>query len=563
MVRRVVTPTQYFIGFLLLTLAAPTHASVLGSRVGEALRQSIELAGTAGRLEVEGVRILRPMEVAEVYQARRFEPAWTSDDGLKPLGATMMRLLKSAQAHGLRPQDYHGDALVELWSRIHRALDDGRRPDVSTLASLELLLTDGALLYARHLAVGKTDPARIHREWEIRPEDFAPAPFLQEALGSRDLQAAFHALLPQAPAYVELEGRLARLRRRAAAGGWPVVPGGEEPLEPGDTSDRVPGLAARLAASGDLSVAAAERTMGQIYGPELVTAVEAFQRRHGLDADGVVGRRTLAALNVPVEERIDQIRVNLERWRWLPRDLGNRYVEVNIAGFHLRVVEESQTTLTLRVIVGKRFTRTPVFSADMTYLVINPYWNVPASIASTEILADAQADPSSLPRRGYRVFTEAGPGGAEISPTSIDWSQLTPESFPYFIRQDPGPGNSLGRIKLMFPNPYSVYLHDTPQRALFDQTRRIFSHGCVRVEKPVELAAHLLRDDPQWTAERIQRVIDSGEQKTVTLPEPVPVHVLYWTAWIDVEGTLQWREDVYERDPPVLAALGRQPAGRR
>lgn len=536
-------------------------ATVLSSRVGEALRLSIELGQTADLLEAGGDRILDPVAVQELYSERGFEPAWTSDSGPLPLAAAMMNTLRSAESHGLRFEDYHGDALVRLGSTVHRDLDAGRQPQVSTLASLDLLLTDAALLYARHLAVGKSDPARIHTQWRIQPESFDPVPFLRDALAAGDLQGAFHALLPRNPAYARLEESLAQLRRDASSEGWSPVPDGEAPLEPGDESERVPALAARLAASGDLPAELAERA-GNVYDEELAAAVEAFQRRHGLEPDRVVGRRTLAALNVPVERRIDQIRVNLERWRWLPRDLGARRVEVNIAGFRLRVVEDGRTVLPLRVIVGKRYTRTPVFSASMTYLVLNPYWNVPASIARGEILPDLQADPSYLTRNRYRLFTGSGPGASEVDPASVDWSQVTARDFSYFVRQEPGAGNSLGRVKFMFPNPYSVYLHDTPQRALFDRAQRIFSHGCIRVEKPVELAAFLLRDDPDWTAERIQQVIDSGQQRTLTLAEPVPVHVLYWTAWIDDEGTVQWREDVYDRDPPVLQALDRSPVMR-
>lgn len=342
------------------------------------------------------------------------------------------------------------------------------------------------------------------------------------------------------------------LRRIADAGGWPRVPEGG-PLRPGDASVRIPELRDRLLASGDLLEPRA--SLGDpFYDPELEAAVRRFQRRHGLAADGVLGKRTLAALNVPVERRIDQVRANLERWRWLPADLGEHHLWVNIAGFELDEARGGRITYSARVIVGRRYTKTPVFSSEVTHLVLNPCWSVPPGIARREILPAVKEDPSYLAREGFDVLPAGGPA-VPVDPATIDWSELSAANLPYVFRQRPGPANSLGRIKFVFPNPYDVYLHDTPARSLFEHEVRAFSHGCIRLENPLELADRLLAGDPAWTPERLRAEITSGRQQTVPLPAPVPIHVVYFTAWVDGAGTLHLRNDVYGRDAAVLDAL--------
>jgi murein L,D-transpeptidase YcbB/YkuD len=361
---------------------------------------------------------------------------------------------------------------------------------------------------------------------------------------------------PSVPPYPEvrrLAAALDDLQRTADTGGWPLVPAGE-PLRPGDASVRVPELRDRLLATGDLpepGVLSAD----PFYGPELVAAVLHFQRRHGLADDGVVGTRTLAALNVPVERRIDQVRVNLERWRWLPADLGEHHLRVNIAGFELDEVQSGWITYSARVIVGRQYTKTPVFSSEITHLVLNPYWSVPSGIARREILPAVKKDPSYLAREGFDVLAAGGPA-VPIDPATIDWSELSAARLPYVFRQRPGPGNSLGRIKFVFPNPYDVYLHDTPARSLFEREVRAFSHGCIRLQNPLELADRLLAGDPAWTPERLRAEIASGRKQSVRLPAPLPIHVVYFTAWVDGAGTLHFRNDVYGRDAAVLDALG-------
>ncbi len=276
-----------------------------------------------------------------------------------------------------------------------------------------------------------------------------------------------------------------------------------------------------------------------------------FQKWHGLAVDGVVGPATLAALNVSVEKRIRQIEVNLERWRWLPQELGARHILVNIAGFELNVIENGQPVMTMRVVMGKEERPTPVFSGALTYLVVCPYWQVPSTIAVKDKLPQIRKDPGYLTRKKIKVFQ----GGEAINPRTINWSEVTAKNFNYRFRQDPGPKNALGRVKFVFPNPFSVILHDTPDRELFTRNVRTFSSGCIRVEKPIELAEYVMHGDPQWTREKILATINKWVERTVWLPEPIPVHLLYFTAWVDAEGMTHFRDDIYGRDKRLDEAL--------
>jgi murein L,D-transpeptidase YcbB/YkuD len=265
---------------------------------------------------------------------------------------------------------------------------------------------------------------------------------------------------------------------------------------------------------------------------------------------------------VSAERRVEQLELNLERWRWLPQDLGRRHIIVNIAAFELEVVEEEAVVLAMRVVVGLPFHHTPVFSETMRYLVLNPYWYVPDSIAVQEMLPRIQHDLSYLAPQKMRVFLGRGMEALEVDPATVEWSKINPDDFPYRLIQDPGPVNALGRIKFMFPNKFNVYLHDTPARPLFDETQRDFSHGCIRIQKPIELAEYLLQKDPRWNRDALLRTLDEAVDLTVPLPEPMPVHILYWTAWADEDHTIQFRRDIYDQDAPLLEAM-RAPSPKR
>lgn len=269
----------------------------------------------------------------------------------------------------------------------------------------------------------------------------------------------------------------------------------------------------------------------------------------------MVGPTTRSAMEVPAANRLRQIEVNMERWRWLPDNLGDRYVQVNIADFTLNVIENNSSMMSMRAIVGKDFQKTPVFSGLITNLELNPYWNIPSKIASMEILPDIRKNRAYLARNKIRVYRHWGPDAREIEPSSINWSKVSQRNFPFWLRQDPGPKNPLGSVKFVFPNKYDVYIHGTPYHDLFARESRGFSHGCIRIESPVELAEYLLRDISAWNSESLLSAIETGENRILRLPDPTPVHILYFTAWVDETGTIHFRNDVYGHDGELAQAL--------
>lgn len=337
-----------------------------------------------------------------------------------------------------------------------------------------------------------------------------------------------------------LEGVLAQYRAIEKKGGWPSISSGPK-LQIGDAGERVLSLRRRLAVTGDLK----KDVKSEVFDGDLEQALRHFQERHGLEPDGAAGPATLEALNVPVEQRIRQLEINLERLRELEDKFEGRYVAVNIPDFRLQVVEKSRPLLTMNVVVGQRREwQTPLLDSQISYLILNPKWNVPPDIFRKEVLGHIQKDTDYLKKENMQVMGREG----AVDPETVDWTQVDPRNPDYRIVQRSGPGNSLGRIKFMFPNRYAVYLHDTPAKKLFARPMRALSHGCVRVERPMDLAEFLMQDQEGWSRERIQSEINTGRERSVPLPDPVPLHIIYVTAWVDEEGVVQFRNDIYGRD---------------
>ena len=343
-----------------------------------------------------------------------------------------------------------------------------------------------------------------------------------------------------------LEKALAQYHHLAAQGGWPQVPAGPT-LHEGDMDVRIPLLRKRLIASGDLA-APTEEEYFSLFDETLREAVQRFQARHGLIADGVVGAKTLTELNVPVSERIRQLAASLERCQPLPSLLEPRHILVNIADFTLKLYEDGELRLSMPVIVGKTYRQTPVFNGRISSLVLNPAWEVPHSIATKDLLPKIKKNPGYLRKSDIRVFLGWNPG-TEIDSAGVDWTSLSPSRFPYRLRQEPGPANALGRVKFLFPNPYDVYLHDTPSRDLFQKDDRTFSSGCIRLARPLELAVYLLQGTPLGSMEALTAAIASDKTQSIPIPSPIAVYMAYMTAWVDRDGTVQFRRDIYNRDP--------------
>lgn len=533
----------------LLAFARPGGAEEPGpSELREGLRVRVERLASIGGPVTETESLYASQGLPRFYLEGSLLPVWVGSPQALDRARRMAAILGGAEAEGLRSADYHLAA-------IEAGLAASGRAGAAALLDLELLLTDSALVFANHLLAGRLDPETVNPEWTLGRRQVDIISFLHDAIESGQLEKEYAQLLPRYPGYVGLRQALGHLRDVALAGGWPEVPGGAT-LRPGERDSRVTALRSRLAATGDLEEAAAPSADEDLFDERLEEAVKRFQARHGLDPDGVVGEQSYAALSVTAAERADQIVVNLERWRWLPLDLGDPHVRVNLAGFDLQARGTGRSDLDMRVIVGKTYARTPVFSNEIRYLVFHPYWNVPPSIGAGEIAPRAGREPDYLAKEGIRVFRDASLS-EEVDPAAVDWTD--PASRRLAFRQDPGARNALGKVKFMFPNRYNVYLHDTADRRLFQRAGRSLSHGCIRVEKPRDLAVWLLAGPGGRTEQEIDSWLEGTTQRTVTLAKPVPVHLLYWTAWVGPDSTLQFRQDVYERDAPVREALSEGP----
>jgi murein L,D-transpeptidase YcbB/YkuD len=520
-----------------------SFAAAQQSAVSEAIRVEIEQLRETDVLSIGGVDIAGGRLLAEVYERRNFAPNWTSREKIGEL----ITAVKNTYFDGLDPADYH----LEEAEYVYRELGAGNLQSPHEQAALDVMLTDSLFRLGYHQVFGKVNPENLDPYWNFRRElgDDPPAVTMQKAMDAPSLLVFLDALTPRGRFYNRLRAALAEYRELASAGGWPTVAEGET-LRRGASDARVPLLAERLALTGDIADATPYAN-SNVYDVALEAGVSRFQARHGLDNDGVLGPATLRAMNVPVEDRIMQLRINLERARWVFDDVTEDFIIVNIAAFKAYVVRNTEIVWQTAVQVGRTYHQTPVFRDEMKYVVFNPTWTVPYSIATKEMLPRIKNDPDYFETRDFDIKDKSG----EIVPAdSIDWSQLSRGNFPYTFVQRPGPRNALGRVKFIFPNKYAIYLHDTPSKALFDQPERAFSHGCVRVENPFELAEELLGSE-DWDQEKIQATLDSLETTTVYLPEPLPVLLLYWTAEIGPDNDVRFYTDVYERDGRIATAL--------
>ena len=499
--------------------------------------------------------------LSSFYRARGFRPAWIDDGLALSNAAAFLEALRGVSGDGLDPDNYHLSTLESLFAEIQAArLKDLRKVRPEALADLEMLLTDAFLLCGSHLAHGQVNPETIQSEWFIkgRVEDLAAA--LEKSLAANDLPGALDSLRPGHAVYRGLMKALREHEAIVAAGGWPRLPAGPK-LVKGDRDARIEDLRRTLTAMGEIRGGVEAAGEPDLFDDAIEAAVKRFQRRHGLEPDGVLGAGTATALSISAADRLNQIRANLERWRWITPELGERYILVNVADFRVGVVEAGREVLTMPAIVGTAYRRTPDFSGRMTYLEFNPGWHVPPKLAREDILPKIRKDPSYLAKKGFHVFESWSEGAREIDPAAVDWTRVDPEKLSYKFYQDPGPQNSLGRIKFMFPNKFDVYLHDTPEQWLFRQAVRPLSSGCIRVERPIDLAEYVLRGDPAWDREKILAAIESRETRVVKFPKPWGVHLLYWTAWLGDDGRAQFRQDIYLRDETLYRALRDRSSG--
>jgi murein L,D-transpeptidase YcbB/YkuD len=531
---------------LLAVCGAAVPSSAQPATVQDAIRSRVEEIRMAPARALRGTTLHLPQPVAAFFESRLFAPAWTIPSG----AAQVIRAVREIEADGLTPRDYHLAA-------IESALEErSTAPSVTVEADLQILMTDALAAMVDHVRYGKVDPASLDERWNVDSRIGAAPPetVLEQLAGAPSLRDAVESFKPNHFIYVGLKGALARYRQIAARGGWPTVPAGPT-LKPGASDPRVRLVRRRLAATGELDAAGADA--GDELDEALVEAVKKFQERHRITADGAIGTGTLDAMNVPVAVRIDQLRVNLERCRWVINGLRDSFVLVNLPAFKVYVIRDTKNVWETRAQIGREARQTPSFRADMRYIVFNPDWTVPPTILREDVLKPMASGTNALKKKGLTVLDRQG---NVVDPSTIDWKTARASNFPYTLRQAPGANNALGRVKFMFPNEYAIFLHDTPSRELFASDTRTFSSGCIRVEKPLELAAVLLEGQDGWTRERVQQVVERGASETVHLKESLPVVIVYWTVSVGASGEVRFARDVYRQDAPLLRALD-TPAG--
>lgn len=515
-------------GLLLLSLPAPAQETL------EALLQQLSVQG---EVQIAGETVHNLPVTQKFYAENAYAAAWINPIALNELAAAIYE----AEREGMNPADYH--------QRQVTGLLDGSLTLES--AARDLLLTDALVRLTYHYAFGKVDPRDYVSSWNFDRElpQVDPVQWAQDVISHGGILAGLNQLKPTNPLYEQLVRALAQYRTIANTGGWPGVDPGPT-LRPGDIGPRVVQLRRRLLADGDLQEDTAPNST--LFDDTLTQATIRFQRRHHLDTDGVVGKQTLAALNTTTEQRIGQIRVNLERSRML-QDIPGTAVVVDIAGYEVSLFRDGERLLRSRAQVGRPYRSTPTFRDRITYIEFNPTWTVPPSILNKDVLPAIKRDPGYLQSKNMQVLTM---GGEVVDPSTVNWQLYPQQGFPYMLRQRPGPKNSLGRLKVMFPNEHMVYLHDTPSQSLFNRSERTFSSGCIRVQKIMELA-ELLLDDAAWDQAAIASVIAKQTTKRVSLRESVPIYLVYWTVEVQEDGSVDFKRDPYQRDSALLEALER------
>ena len=472
------------------------------------------------------------------YSERAFKLGWFKDNQIVPKANQMLNILKKSGEEGLNPKDYQIKNFDQLFADL-KASAKGSAKFFALEKEIDVALSATYFAWASDYYRGTVVPTENKAiEWDVKSNKIKLHKALMTVLGERESKYPYADFQPLHPEYTRLKAALANYRKIKAAGGWPSIPAGTK-IKPGDNSPAVNILYKRLIGSS------ADTTTHTIYDATLASAVKQFQTQNGLKADGALGPETIKLLNISVDQRIKQIILNMERWRWIPKKFEPDYLLVNIPEYKLHVFEKGAEKMTMKVIVGKTLNSTPVFSDRLESVVLSPYWNVPMSIIQKELAPKLISNPDYLEHLDMEIITAKG---TLVSPSSIKWSSVNESNFKYILRRRPGPKNDLGDVKFIFPNSMDIYLHDTPNDELFNQTKRGFSHGCVRVEKPIELAEYLLRNKPGYDKSTILDIISQRKEKHVALKQKLPVYLVYFTAWADESGQVYFRDDIYGHD---------------
>jgi murein L,D-transpeptidase YcbB/YkuD len=518
--------------------SGPSHAAVAGG-----IKARVRSLNTT--VAIHGEQLIAPEAVARLYQARDSKPLWTDANDAEQI----VSAIKSLEQDGLTPADYHLATIEAMLQERESA------KTVDLEAELDLLLSDAVAGMLDHVRYGRVRPVSLDPKWNVDPREGA-SPLEEEVAriaATNSVTAAIDRAKSNHFIYRGLVGALAQLREIEAKGGWPAVPGGKS-IPPGGSDPRVPAIRARLAVTGELGGGGESKAV--VYDRNLQRAVETFQARHRIDAKAVIDKATIEAMNVSAGDRVSQIRVNLERARWVLGGLQDDFVLVNLPAFKAYLIRGGKNIWEARTQIGDEAKQTPTFRADMRTVVFNPDWTVPPMIIADEVVKGMQKSKTYLAEKKLVMFDK---DNQEVDPGSIRWGSDTAENFPYTLRQLPGEGNALGRVKFLFPNKHSIYLHDTPSKQLFESDRRTFSHGCIRIENPLDLARVLLEGQDSWTSTKIENVLQTGKTENVELEHPIPVLIVYWTVSVGATGEIRFMDDIYSLDPPALAALNAPP----
>lgn len=495
---------------------------------------------------MDGNRIKTSDFLKTLYMKNDYFPLWFDNEGVSRSIDILPTLIDQTYNEGMSPDRYNPDLIKQLIDKYKNFRGLEPDTDFKNVSAVDLIFSNAVLKIAGDIYLGKDDTGDIYVDGFRSKDHFDFVAFVRESIISGNIDELPESLRPRSVVYRSLVDHLHKYIEIKSKGGWPRIPSVYSKLVKGDKDPRVMVIKERLLITGDLKGGYGSSYMNDDYFDDrLFEAVKHFQRRHGLQEDGVVGTNTLRSMNKTVDEKIDTLKLNLDLWRKLPRDLGDRYIVVNVPGFHLYGFENNRIVMDMKVVVGRTDWITPVFQDEMTYIVVNPYWNIPSSIFRDEILPELREDPEYLKKQNISIITSWDDDAIPLDPMLINWSEFNPDNWNIRLRQEPGSGNPLGRLKFMFPNKHNVYLHDTPMKGLFNRHDRNFSHGCIRVERPLDLAEYVFNGEGSWTRNRIIEEINSGVSKQVPLPDPVPIYILYFTAWVDNDGSVMFFNDIY------------------
>lgn len=532
--------------FLLFLLPSPTFGEedTFYNPLREQLRSHLYLIQNYEIREISQARIRAGHLMVDFYERRGFELAWLENGSISKAGSILFSLLWDAKEEGLFPEDYHLNTISGIWMELNR---EEESIDLQHIVNMDLLLSNAFFIYASDRLTGRINQNTLQREW-LKRTPFDLVSFLEDILKESEPEYLFSRLQPPHQEYHQLLLALSDYLEIIKEGDWSFHLQGEV-LKEGDHSKEVNLLRERLMRE-PIQPRDLHSEKGDYFDEELKKALLDFQMRYGLEETGELDLATRRALHQSAQSIVETISINLERLRWLPLNLGEEYILVNLPQYFLKLVKEEETIMDMRVIIGHLQQKTPAFHSRISHLVLSPRWYIPTSLSLRKYLPMVREDPEELKEMRIRVYERTEEGFIQKDPYSIDWEKVDTNNFKYYFWQDAGPWNRLGEVIFMFQNPYHVYLHDTPDKDLFNQRVRTFSEGCIRIEKPIELALYLLTDQG-WTHEDIKAVVERRLEGTVFLSRSIPIYIQYCTAWVDQDGVLHLRDDIYREDLPL------------